>query len=326
MKFLYFLEGMRLGFLDGFFSLVTRLGEETVFLVIALLFFWCINKREGYYILTVGLFGTVINQAMKLMFKIPRPWVMNPSFKPVEGSIEAATGYSFPSGHTQNATGTFGAIGRFNSKRIWAVAVSAIVIVLVAFSRMYLGVHTPLDVGVSLGIGLLLVIAFDLIFKSEDRFNKCMPYVIAVGVAISLGLLLYVLLMNKEGVDAHNLESGLKNACTLLGCTVGLIPMYCIDKRYIKFETKASWYVQLIKLVGGFLIVLGIKSGLSKPLTLLFGNAYVARSVRYCLIVLFAGTVWPYLFRYLTKIKLSALDRFGEWVSGLFRRKSKETE
>ena len=43
MDFLYFLQGIRNPGFDFFFELITKLGEETFFLVIAILFFWCIN-------------------------------------------------------------------------------------------------------------------------------------------------------------------------------------------------------------------------------------------------------------------------------------------
>ena len=63
MPILYFLRDISNPFLDGLFALITHLGEEIVFLVVAIVFFWCVNKREGYFILITGLFGTIINQA-----------------------------------------------------------------------------------------------------------------------------------------------------------------------------------------------------------------------------------------------------------------------
>ena len=60
MSFLHFLEDLRTSFLDAIFLVITMLGEETVFLVIALVFVWCVNKREGFYILISGLMGTLI--------------------------------------------------------------------------------------------------------------------------------------------------------------------------------------------------------------------------------------------------------------------------
>ena len=101
MAFLHFLEGLRNPVFDAFFSAITYFGDETLFIIIGLLFFWCIDKEEGFYLLCVGLLGTVVNQFLKLYYRIPRPWVRDPSFTIVESAREAATGYSFPSGHTQ---------------------------------------------------------------------------------------------------------------------------------------------------------------------------------------------------------------------------------
>ena len=321
MSFLYLLENIRTSFLDTLFLLITALGEETVFLVVALIFVWCVNKREGFYILITGLIGTLVNQALKLICKVPRPWVKDPAFKPVGDAIEEATGYSFPSGHTQNASTTFGAIGRFNAKKRVFPIVCVIIILLVSFSRMYLGVHTPQDVLTSLLIGGVLVFAFHPLFATEERFNRSMPYIVIGSVILSVSFLVFVLLTPAEAHDAHNYESAMKNACTLLGCTVGLVPMYLVDKKYIKYDTRASWYVQIIKLVLGFALVLGVKAGLSSPLTALFGNEYIARCVRYFLIVIVAGILWPYCFRYLTRIKIKALDSLGDRVASIFKKK-----
>ena len=109
MDFLRLLEGIRLPALDSFFGAVTYLGDEVAFMVLAFVLFWCVDKRTGYYAFLVGLFGTVANQFLKIACRIPRPWVLDPDFTIVERARAAATGYSFPSGHTQNAVGTFGA-------------------------------------------------------------------------------------------------------------------------------------------------------------------------------------------------------------------------
>ena len=72
MNLLYALESVRTPFWDAVFSAVTHLGEETVFMVAAILIFWCVSKQEGYYLLLMGFFGTVVNQFLKLLFRIPR--------------------------------------------------------------------------------------------------------------------------------------------------------------------------------------------------------------------------------------------------------------
>lgn len=323
MPFLYSIESIRNSFFDWFFALITHLGEETFFLVIAILFFWCVNKREGYFILITGLVGTVVNQLAKLFFRIPRPWVLDPDFNIVESARAEATGYSFPSGHTQNIAGTYGSIAAYQPKR-WKSILCTVIILLVAFSRMYLGVHTPLDVVVSLLFALGLILLLRPVFASEESMNRFMPWVIIASVVLSLGFLGYVLAISGDTtLDPHNFKSGLKNACTLLGCTAGLIPVYILDRKYIKFETNARWYAQIIKLVGGLLGVLAIKSGLSAPLTMLFGNEFIARAVRYFLIVAFAGSVWPLTFKWFSGLKIGFMERFTEWVGSKIPRFSK---
>ena len=110
MELLYFFEKIRVPGLNEFMLAITTLGEETAFLVIALILFWCVDKYVGYYTLSVGFIGTIANQFLKLWFRIPRPWVLDEKFTILEQAREGAGGYSFPSGHTQSAVGTFGSI------------------------------------------------------------------------------------------------------------------------------------------------------------------------------------------------------------------------
>ena len=112
MQILYWFQSIRNPVLDRFFSLVTMLGEETVFLVLGILIFWCVNKQKGYFILSVGFLGLLVNQFLKISCRVPRPWVKDPQFTIVESAREAATGYSFPSGHTQISVGAYGSIAR----------------------------------------------------------------------------------------------------------------------------------------------------------------------------------------------------------------------
>ena len=157
MALLYWFQSIRNPVLDAIMSTVTRLGEETVFMVIAMFVFWCVDKRKGYYLLTVGFVGTLINQWLKIVCRIPRPWVLDPEFSIVESAREAATGYSFPSGHTQSAVGTLGGVARFVQNG-WIRALCIALALMTAVSRMYLGVHTPADVGVSLVVAVILVL------------------------------------------------------------------------------------------------------------------------------------------------------------------------
>ncbi len=324
MEFLYLLLSIRNPVFDFFFETITHLGEETLFLVISIVFFWCVNKREGYFILITGLFGTLINQALKLAFRIPRPWVIDPEFSVVGDAKLEATGYSFPSGHTQNIATTFGCIAAYNSKKRWITVLCVVIITLVAFSRMYLGVHTPLDVGVSLLAALVLVLAARPLFATEERFNKSLPFIVVASVLAATAYLVYVHVISGDStLDSENLASGMKNAYTLLGCTAGLVLVYFVDTRLVKFDTGAAWYAQILKALVGFLVVLAIKEGLRAPLEFICGGEiYVARAVRYFLIVGFAGALWPATFKYFARLRIGALDRFGKKVVSLFSKKT----
>ena len=91
----------------------------------------------------------------------------------------------------------------------------------------------------------------------------------------------------------------MKNAYTMIGCTIGIALVYVADKR-LNFSVQAVWWIQILKVVLGLLLVLAVKEGLRAPLELLL-PVYTARALRYFLIVITAGILWPMSFRYLSK-------------------------
>ncbi|MBQ7319743.1 MAG: phosphatase PAP2 family protein [Clostridia bacterium] len=305
MSFLYFLEGLRTPVLDTLFSIITRCGEETVFMAIGMVVFWCVNKYQGYYLLSVGFVGTVINQFLKMVFRIPRPWVKDPAFTIVESAREAASGYSFPSGHTQTAVGLFGGLARANRGAVLR-GISVALCVLVPLSRMYLGVHTPLDVGVSIGIALLLIFAVYPLFMRAERSPRTMYALLCGALVLVVAFTCYVHLFPfPEEVyteqNLHNLLSARKNAATLMGCLFGFLVVYTVDLRYLRFDTRAVWWAQIIKAVVGLALVLAAKELLKLPLNALLPE-YPARMVRYFLLVIVGGILWPMTFRFFGRL------------------------
>lgn len=301
MKVLYFLEALRCPVLDKLMLLITQFGEETAFLVASMIVFWCVDKKKGYYVLTVGFLGTILNQFLKLMFRIPRPWVMDPNFTAVEGAVEAATGFSFPSGHSTSAVGTFGTIGYAsrNSVMKW---ICYGICVLVPFSRMYLGVHTPADVlvGAALSIVMILVLAPIVWRNSESRIQKLLAMLLALSFCLMLFTKFFPFTLEES--QLHNLTSGSKNAYTMLGAIGGLLVVYPLERKYVNFETKAVWWARILKIVLGFALVLAVKEGLKAPLDAVFSGHMVARAIRYFLVVMAAGFFWPMTFRWFSKI------------------------
>jgi len=299
MSLLYWFERIWMPGLNELMLAVTTLGEETAFLVLALIVFWCVDKRRGYFLMSVGFAGTIINQFLKLWFRIPRPWVLDENFTILEAAREAATGYSFPSGHTTSAVGTFGSLAA-SEKRGWLRWLFIALAALVGISRMYVGVHTPQDVLVGALTSILLILAFRKITLTDHLPG--MKGIIAAMLAMSVGLLLFVTQYPfPADVDAHNLESGVKNAYTMLGCLTGVALVYVGEKRFVRFDTRAVWWAQILKVLLGLGAVLLVKEGLRTPLEALL-PVYSARAVRYFLIVVTAGILWPMTFRFFGKL------------------------
>lgn len=306
MSVLYFLEGLRNPVCDAFFSLVTMLGEETAFMAIAIVVFWCFDKFQGYFLLITGFLGTIVNQFLKMLFRVPRPWVKDPNFTVVSGTVEGAGGFSFPSGHTQTSVTLYGGIARANKQK-WLRVAMIILCVLVPFSRLYLGVHTPLDVGVSIGISLLLIFGGYPVFKQAEKSDKAMYIIIASLFTLVVAYTLFVTLYKFPSevyneVNYHNLQSAQKNAFTLLGCAVGLFVVYFVDSRYLKFEIKACWWAQILKVIIGLALVLAVKELTKFPLDAIFNGNLISRTIRYFLVVITAGILYPLTFKWFAKL------------------------
>jgi undecaprenyl-diphosphatase len=306
MSFLYFLEDLRNPVLDFFFSFITLFGEETIFMAVGMIVFWCIDKFKGYYLLCVGFFGTVINQFLKIVCRIPRPWVKDPKFTIVESAREAASGYSFPSGHTQCSVGLYGGIARITNNKTLRV-VMIVLSALIALSRMYLGVHTPADVLVSVAIATALIFIAYPIFKKAEKSPKVMYAVLFFFLAVIIAYNCFVVfngnaLVGQTLEEAANYSSAVENGFTLLGCALGLICIYFLDSKWIHFETKAVWWAQIIKVLGGLALVILAKEGLKVPLDMIFENQLLSRTIRYFIMVIVGGALWPMTFRFFSKL------------------------
>ena len=299
MEILYFLEKIRTPFLNQIMSLITYFGSELFLIVGSLVILWCVDKRWGYYLLFVSSIGTTINQFLKNYFSVLRPWVKDPNFTVVKTAKEAATGYSFPSGHTQTAVGFFGGLIRVSQNKL--IQGSAfIMVLLVAFSRMYLGVHTFSDIAFSILIGVILVaVVYPLFFK----LNKEYPAMF-VGVIFALVHVIYMelklsglLILDEVALD------GIKNAYTCLGLALAIPLVYYLDQKYIKYPIKAIWWAQIIKCGIGLVIMLGIRVILKQPLYLLTNGHYIADMIRYFVLAFAGGALWPMSFKYFSKLK-----------------------
>jgi undecaprenyl-diphosphatase len=136
---------------------ITFLGTGLVVAVIvgvAATFLWLSAHRWSAALLLVATFGgIVLNNVLKLGFARPRPHVFTWGTQ--------AMSSSFPSGHAMSATIVYGTIAylaarlqRRRLSRVVTMLVAVLMVGLIAFSRLYLGVHYPSDVAGGIVVGL----------------------------------------------------------------------------------------------------------------------------------------------------------------------------
>jgi hypothetical protein len=129
-----------------------------------------------------------------------------------------------------------------------------------------------------------------------------MYFLIGTTVLLALANLLFVSLYQfPQNVDAVNLADGQKVAWQLFFITLALCIVYPIDHHLIKFPTDAVWWAQILKLVGGVAIVLAVRIFLKEPFNALFG-VNVGSGLRYFVLVLAAGLLWPMTFAWFARL------------------------
>lgn len=300
MDFLWFLSDFRCDFLDIFFRFISYFGEVTVLIPLLCVTFWCLNKSLAYSALfSYFLTGSVV-QGAKITFRIPRPWILDSSFKPVGSAIETATGYSFPSGHTQSSSSIFGAFAVWSGDKLISI-LSYIIIPLVLFSRMYLGVHTPKDVFTALIISCIVIVVLNRI-KSDYAIPSSMKLgLLILAIAYACGLTAFSLLLVHWNVSTMELVAdSIEFAATFAGFAIASY----IENRYINFSTKCfSIFQQAIKIILGIGGLLLIKIG-SKLLPI---DHVIQKSLANFLICMWAICIFPLFIKLIQKKDYSEL-------------------
>jgi undecaprenyl-diphosphatase len=250
--------------LQIFWNIITKFGEQTVIIILLCIIYWCINKKLAHIMgFTFFLSGYLV-QGLKITFRIDRPWIKDPNFKPVSSAYETATGYSFPSGHTQAATSIYSSIG-FYIKKWWRVLFFLIPLA-VCFSRMYLGVHTPKDVLTALLLSIVISYLVSYLYKKAD--GRSMGWFLIVVILLGFVLIIYsISLYNQQIIEYQYVTDCCKTAGAGIGFAIGVF----LEQKLIKFNTKTKhFHGQLIKIVLGIGGLLAIQIGLKEIFSLLF--------------------------------------------------------
>lgn len=299
IEYLLWLQGVREAagpVVEAIMNLISALCNGTGIAVVPCVLYWLLDKDAGMFVMVNLGIGNNLNQLIKDSACIYRPWIRDSRIIPSAGALGHATGYSFPSGHTQAAGSVFGSIAwRYRAKR-WLAAICVIITLLVGFSRTFLGVHAPQDVAAAL-IEAVLVIWLSQRFVAWARRKTTKDTtVLCLGLATLAIILLYteikpypmdyargMLLVDPAAMklDAYS------NAGILGGVTAG----WFLEQRYVRFSTDCSHAQKLVRLVVCALMM-GLSVGLGQLVGLVFGHgiAYaVAKGLFPAFIGVFVG-------------------------------------
>lgn len=287
ISILKLLQGIRNPILNVLFLGITISAETPIIILFTALMYWCINKKYGQKLLFLIIGNITLNTGIKEFVKAPRPIGVD-GLKSMR--VKTATGYSFPSGHTQTAT-TFwvGLMTIFKKK--WLYIVGTIMFIGIGISRLYLGVHWPIDVLFGWIFGIIFTLILGKIFDIVDENKKY--------------YLLFILLIPFV-VVAFLLNS--VSYIKMLGLFTGFILGYIVEDKFVQFNTdnnKTKISFSNNKSKNGYLLnnILRFLFGIISLGLIYLGLKYIMPSniifdyIRYTLIVFYAIGIVPILFK-----------------------------
>lgn len=284
LQFLKFLEGIRSGVLNAVFEGITILGEETLMILLVVTLWFAVDKRLAQKLLFITAGSLCVNGIIKNIAKVPRPFTKGISCV----REDTATGYSFPSGHTQGFA-TWSTVFAVKFKKIWLSILVGVLILLVGFSRMYLGAHYPTDVIVGILLGVGLAVLGSVLFEKVRDTKK-----LYLATLIVFAPFFIYFLFEPEQLFADSYKT--------YGMIAGLTLVAYFDERHESLSFDVPWWKKVLRIVIGVAVAIVLKEGIKAlnvfdimQISLLFD------AIRYFVVVFAVGFVCPILFK---KIKL----------------------
>ena len=295
-----------------FFKGVTFLGEESFYMLLLPIFYWCINMRVGYRFTLVLLLSNWINGIFKMLCHFPRPYWLSPNIK----AYVAETSFGLPSGHSTNAASIWLFLAKEYKKHKILAAGFVLIMLLIMLSRLFLGVHFFSDVisGFLLGVTLLVVFygfekRFSARIATETLSTKILLSLVSTLIFLFVGLL--PILINTFEIPSEwvKLSSqatdgiipvpfAAKGIITLAGVWLGMnIGYSLLLTSGHPMETKGTILHYCLRLAIGLSVAVIIRVGLSALFSFATGNLlHVLDFIRYALLTFWIAYIAPMLF------------------------------
>ena len=296
------------GIFDEIFNGISKFAVD-ILIFLPYIVYWCVNKKWGYRFLYALWGGEVVNGVIKLTVCAYRPWIRSELIEPAGDSKVAATGYSFPSGHTMCATTMYGTTFTWQwNKRRWIAVVCAVMIFLTAFSRNFLGVHTPQDVLVSFIESSILVIVIAIVQDKIHGNDKLQDILTLVGIIAIIGVLIYII--NKpypmdyvDGVLLVDPQRMMNDTFKGCGGTLALLIGSYIDRHKIHYEIPVGAPELPMLSAVGIAIMMAWRSYFQGATVVLAFGAHWGNFIGCFIMIIFAMVAWPLVIRYYTSGK-----------------------
>lgn len=274
--------------LDTIANLSSFFGEQAILIILLGWILYTGDKKKGYAIAGPILFSALLMSVLKAIVRAPRPFQV---LEEIDGKrLSTATGYSFPSGHTTISSSMYSAIAvAYKKKKISIIC--AILIVLVALSRMYLGVHWPIDVFGGLVIGVTLsIILYPIFYKIAEDKQKKYKVSIILGHITFIASIAMTFLLRFNLIDSTAFTDLLKTTAMASGAYYG----FALEVKKLNYKTDGTITKKVIRLV----LLTAISLFIIASLKALFGvNYYIGSFVRYSLVGIFLTYLFPLLFK-----------------------------
>lgn len=259
LLFLQFIRQAIGGIFDSFFVSCSYYGETISVIVLMALFYWCLDKKLGEYLFISFCGSNIVTSFLKNFACIYRPWILDSSVDPVKEALPGATGYSFPSGHSSNITNLFGGLiikGKY-SKALNVIFACCIVIVL--FSRLYLCVHSVLDVFGAFIYTIIILLIFSKLFDKLDEKPNLDIIISVVGLIIIILVTVYIFTkgypMDYDSAGKLIVDPAVMTLSSFYntGLISAILISWPIERRFIKFSDEGTTEIKIIRFLCGFI-------------------------------------------------------------------------
>lgn len=307
ITYLLWLQEWRITTHDALTPFLEGLSLVAVFYLVFLptFIYWCVSKRKGLFILGAMYICQAWTVIIKSTACVYRPWVKDPRIIPAGNAIHTATGYSFPSGHSTFAATMYGgaAVCFWNERRMrWFAVLCIAAALLTGFSRNYLGVHTPQDVFVGLGLGVVALWFQWKLMAYLDKHPEKENLFLVTGILFAVVALIYTTFKSypQDYVNGKLLVSpqkmitdGFKDYSALIAFCVARF----IDKKWLHFESTGCTLKGVLVSLTGLIPLYFLIAYLKKPLVTLMGpNGGVATWA--CVTVFYIMLLYPLVLKW----------------------------